>query len=394
MKYKLPILSILFIFLLSGCATLEPYNTKLSIVDDSLSLEEKRMLLNRIIERKSFSTPYEYKYFGCLNKTIYWNSGNRGWKYSGTLNNCFNIYSNNTIVRSDYTDSRIYSKGGQISDNYIEFINKFQLEIEKEFYEEVSKYKKYLTYFDEASLNREKLYTNVSVFLKDNTKVLPKKILKDFDKPTIELPKKNKIHVYKNNYFSVESAKDLDEDFTIRSMLSKKQIGRYRIKLKENYYEYPASKFPKNLALEIDKVFFSYIPKNFYFNDKNINVRVKNVFKKVMLDYSYVGKDDLKIDSILIENKTNKFIEIDTIASYYGQNVDDNILRSYVKLKIPPKSSKTISSSDINNSHDGFFLVDNKKDKVNYGFSVEYRIADKTLANNLYYTKKYSTNDF
>jgi hypothetical protein len=278
--------------------------------------------------------------------------------------------------------------------------------------EKFSQYKKeYNHHKEEAEYKKRNLKINYI----DTTHILPQKALAQLCKSTNSLYiKSSAIDLFLNNQNSAKA-------FVIQSSVQNDTIGRYKVTYKQTRFENIYSIFPSTLNYKIDKVYFNYIPQKFTAHDSSIDIEVFNaplagtnqeVFSaslkakinqydkiKELLDTASKGEI---IQYIKIQNNTKEFIELDTIAGYYGEDVTDNIIniKDLKRVKIPPMSYKIFKTgynykyriNDFPKSK--LLLVKNKNQKVPYGFSIGYKMVNQNIIKNLYKVNEYTIRNF
>lgn len=412
----------------TGCGNPpQPYNYKMNNQHKDISDYEKQQLLNIVIDRNS---RLKYKTSnGCVMLDNQWYKEGWSYKYKNKFKHCFKI-NNLTISRIDNSScsrdhGRSYGKCNYIGngfDNYIKFINDLQNNVlSSELQTEISNYQKFISLYDKADAVRKEKITQVKTSLIDNTKVLPKSVFEQMNKFNLSTNRvTKKIDLYKS-YVAPQNGKSLidqfgrsilgdsisenfdkvfqDEsslahEFKISSSTTKNAINRYKVNYKQNSYSDSYDKFPSNITYEIDKVYFNYLPIKFITSDDNIDVEVKN---------NPLGSYD-SIEYIKVYNKTKEFIEIDTIAGYYGENVTDNIIniKDMKRVKISPMSYKIFKTgysyeyriNDYPSRSNRLLLVNDRNQKVNYGFSIGYKMINQNIIKNLYKVNQYSIKDF
>ncbi|MGA1940860.1 hypothetical protein [Arcobacter sp. YIC-310] len=406
------ILSISF----AGCGNPpEPFNYKIKNQHKNISNYEKQQLVNIIIDRNS---RLKYKSSnGCVILINNWYKEGWSFKYRENMKNCFSV-TNNILKRIDYSScsndhGRSFKKCNYISnklEDYSNFINNLQNNvIEKELQKEISNYQKFIKLYDKANISRKEKIKIIKTSLVDNTKVLPKSVFNQLNKfHVVENSVPNKINLY-INYISPNNGKNninriarnilgdsisenfnkffkddssISDKFKITSSTITNTVNRYKVTYKHRVFKDDYNKFPTNLTYEIDKVYFNYLPKKFRAKDRNIEVEVINNFKD---DYN-------SIKHIKIYNKTKEFIEIDTISGYYGEDVTDNIIdmKDMKRINISPMSYK-IFKTDYSYE---LLLVNDKNQKVPYGFSIGYKMINQNIIKNLYKVNNYSIKSF
>jgi len=406
---------------IAGCGNPpQPYDYKMSKKYQSISDYDKQQLLNIVVDRNS-RLKYKSSH-GCISVTSIWGSSTR---YDDRMKNCFKI-SNNHIIRNDYSKCKTGYKaqkcnyiGGKVEE-YTDFINKLQSGniLSDGLNNEITNYQKFITLYNEADKQRKDKIAKVKTSLLDNTKVLSKSAFNKFNKfKTNSISTKSKIDLYKSyiapkdgkntvNQFArnilgdsfsenfdkvFKDGKIISNDFKVQSYILKNEIGRYKVNYKKTSFKENYDNFPTNITFEINKVYFNYLPTKYLANDTNIDIEVVNT----PLQYG-------SVKSIKIQNKTKEFIEIDTIAGYYGENVTDNIIniKDMKRVKIAPMSYKIFETGysykyRINDyPSKKLLLVDNKNQKINYGFSVGYKMVNQNIIKNVYKVNSYSIKDF
>lgn len=406
----------------TGCGNQpQPFDYKMNNQYKEISNHEKQELLNIVIDRNS-----RLKYQsgnGCITAKSYWG------EYRDDFNNCF-IVNNSDIKRVDKSVCR--SRNGMVNEkcNYIggssepysDFLNNLQNNvIGQELQNEISNYQKFITIYDKADTARKEKISQVKTSLIDNTKILPKSVFDQLNKFDLNANRvKGKMDLYRSyvapsngnsviDKFARSIAGDsvsrnfdkvfkdetsLAHEFKVSSSIITNHIERYRVDYKQTGYNAGYDKFPINVTYEINKVYFNFLPEKFMASDDNIDVEVKN---------NPLGNHD-SIEYIKVYNKTKEFIEIDTIAGYYGENVADNIMniKDMKRVKISPMSHKIFQISygyeyrinDYPTKSDRLLLTNDKNQKINYGFSIGYKMINQNIIKNLYKVNNFSIKDF
>ena len=364
----------------------QPYNYKLDNQYSNISDYEKQQLLNIVIDRNS---RLKYKSSnGCVMVHSVWGGSTR---YDDNMKNCF-IINNNKILRKDKSHCRTNYRTckcnyiGRKVEKYSDFINNLQKNIiAQDLQKEIKNYIKFKKMYNEHKKNAQVKKKNIVIHFIDTTKILPKNIIKQLSVYNLSLIIKGSAI---NRFIKNQSA----NAFVINSSIKKDTIDRYKVVYSKTDYLDSYDKFPSNITYKINKVYFNYLPKKFIANDKNIDVEVIN---DPLDNYE-------SIKYIKIYNKTKEFIEIDTIAGYYGDIVTDNIIniKDMKRVKISPMSYKIFKIGysykyRINDfPRNKFLLVNDKNQKVNYGFSIGYKMINQNIIKNLYKVNTYSIKDF
>ena len=396
---------IIIIFNISGCSgKIEPYKVNLNSKYKKIDEEDKE----KILKLRVF-TLYPQKY---NNGDIYIKNTCILSKKSYSKGICYRLVYNNLI---NYTNTR----NNFFPEDYIEFVNSFPKKyhlkenLEKELdgfliYKDKCEHLKKQTQskitakiqktINQINKSKQKLYPNI----KDPNNILTKNEINNISY-TKEI--KNRIKLY-HNYFNKYLQNDciinyvnyidfnkyrlninnIYKDIYIKLRLNEKEK---RFKFKYNINPYICSKECKNPIIEIKKIYFNYLPNKFIIKDKNllINIQTKNIHQNKKSIYGYSNK-------IKISNNTTHFIIINAIAGYYNNKVIENLLNE--NIIIPPKSYKLIENNWdlINFPNKKYILVKNRNQKVNYGFSIAYKIQQLNILNNIYFTKDYTIDDF
>jgi hypothetical protein len=253
---------------------------------------------------------------------------------------------------------------------FTSYINKFQSNLVELFNKNVLTYSELKQKYQDKEVSFNKLDDPINVSVVDLTGILPSKVInKISEKITIS----KVVATLSVDAFMRGIGPDLLKNgFQIRVEASPYSIDRYRPSLDKYQEKYSYDGKPLNSKIKIERVNYNYKPKTYAFNDNAISVRVKG-------------------GVIYIANKTNDFINIETLSCYYNQDIDTD---KDINLHMPPKSHKSYISKCTNNVRDQYVFVSSKNQKVNYGFAVSYFIKSIDKRTTLFNTNDYSIDDF
>ncbi|QCU76367.1 hypothetical protein [Pseudoalteromonas distincta] len=146
----------------------------------------------------------------------------------------------------------------------------------------------------------------------------------------------------------------------------------YRSKTKYFVYDQILNEGLDSVQLNISDMRFNYIPNSFSMSDKSMDVYV-------------VGS------KMHINNKTNEYLTINSVNTYYDES---NTSNNDISLVVPPKSSGSVNIIDLENSGNAFVKVVTKDQKVPYGFSVSYSDSDLSKRLTLFKINNYSIQNY
>ncbi len=393
------LIAILIFTLFVGCSSNlpKPYVYKIQNID--LAYKEKQQLLSYAVQVLAYPTRTKY---GCI---LLPNSPKKI--------TCFQI-NGTEIHRKDHIN-------WNLSENSSKFINNIQSNLSAEFLKQILDYKKFKKLFHEAAKLRVEKGKQLKFTIIENTNILNNEIKKNLtDKTKISYQFYGVLTAYenlvinpKNTYLGNSVSKSFDKFFHAPSDLEEslpikatayngantypieyedapyKILDRYKIDYNKNTYKIGYHSFPKNTLFKVKHIYFDFIPKNYSASDVNIDIKVVNE------QFYQNSRGRTEIKKLEIFNKSENFIEIKSIASYYDKQVNANIIRDGIKIKIPPKSSKIIKTIFKHKTvYESWILLNNKNQKIKYGFSVEYKNTNVNTSNNLYKVNNYSISDF
>ena len=337
-------------------------------------------------------------------------------------NNCYKIENNNinSLDNSTYSYVSRLSTGkidrGSYKADYIgikgvaygEYLNKLQKNILlNDLSNELKKYKIFKQAFIDNQKKSKLKYKTITTNFKDTTNILPAIVISDLSKHKLysairfgetplklykemnhdpkkrkalnnylkSLNEKNGLHSSGDSTPSKYDSNNIVDNFFIRDSILVDEVDRYKVSFAKYKFEENYINFPKDVVFEINDVKYNYIPTIYKSNDENIKVEVINtpLLRKTVKQFK-------------ISNNTKEFIEIDTIAGYYGEDVVDNIL--VTKIKLSPMSFKNITVSNFPKKK--LLDVKTKKQKINYGFSIGYKMINNNVMKSLYKVNLYT----
>jgi hypothetical protein len=268
---------------------------------------------------------------------------------------------------------------------FTDYINKYQVTLGKKYATSLEKFSKYKKEYNHHKQEAEYKKEHLQVHFIDTTNILPKKVLAQLSND--------------EHFLSVQNTpmrlflrgQDVSKAFILKSYIKADTFGRYKVVYKQPRFEDVYTAFPSTINYEITEVYFNYIPEKFTAHDSNIDVEVLN---------TPFGDETIKY--IKIQNNTKEFIELDTIAGYYGEDVTDNIINieDLKRVKIAPMSYKILKTGfsykyRVNDFPENKLLpVHSRNQKVPYGFSVGYKMINQNIIKNLYKVDTYTIQDF
>lgn len=364
--------------IMTGCGKLKQpeINKSFSFDKNNSTYKEQSNLLKAMIGEKGYmSDEVGYQF-------IPYRRGYKGVPIDVTALLRANFYiKNNSIFIED--NSSCYKKECKFITN-IQGINNFYNSVRDKQYFLESNFTKYL---DEYSLKKDVINswlvkvknTKLNRKLK-NTLGLNNKILNGLSENT------NLTYVDKTNErifveFKNSSESDLNKFLNNYKILKYNSGNSLHFKrfMARGYYNHEKyiSILSNNKGI-VDTIdfYFNYIPSSFKVKNKYIDLDIKsNKYGSL---------------TAIVSNKTNQFIDLTSISTYY----DGSIITLPLKIKLPPKANTLESDIRIKIPSDkkDYLKINKKNQKVNYGYALEY-IKDGKKAN-IYKTKDYSISSF
>ncbi len=348
---------------LSGCmySQPEPYKVHLKQSKSDLTWQEKSLALDKAID----GTFYGNKY-GCV--------------VTGPFKDCYKLKDNNIerVNISYHQGPSSYNRG-----NHHQKIKDIEKNLQAGFEKELVKYQVYKDAFKKADQGLEAKLSTMKVSLVDSTNILSSDALKAMNKISVKSSATTR-----DSFRSYKFDERIDKIFNIVTEARYNYYNRYQAEFSGYRFVELYTKVPDDRKIKITRVKYSYLPSEFIARDKNIEVIVKN---------NILGKG--AIHSIVVQNNTKEFIELNTISGYYGGAVTINILNSKTnKIQIPPMSNITLTPGQ-NDSHavydfpeKKYLYATDRKQKVSYGFSVAYIMVNQNANKNIYKVTDYTIN--
>ncbi|RLA82916.1 MAG: hypothetical protein DRG78_05895 [Epsilonproteobacteria bacterium] len=387
------IVSISFVIYFSACGSTppKPYNITLGPSSSLITNQEKQTLLTHNL--KAIHDNFKYKIDSSFKHNKYSNLENNSlvchvWYYDTAFPmDKFYIYE----FKYDENKNRLfmldnsYGKGRGSKEKYTayhsgldglnEYLDTFQMKLTNSYESSLAKYEVYKKEYKQKKSEFDKKYKQIHITTEDTTKIVSSKIIK----------KLSKYQLWPNEETAINSyIKGNDISLKIGSRVLKDKEGRYKVDYEKYKYMEEYNKFPTNLVYKINKVYYNYLPKSFIAKDKNINVEIVN---------NVEFADGNSMNSLKITNNTKEFIEINTIAAYYDQDVFDNIL-NIKSIRLAPMSYKIIKKGVIKDFPSKKLInVTDKNQKINYGFSIGYKMINQNIMKNLYKVDTYTIGD-
>jgi len=370
----------------------QPYSAKVQNYSNITNSEKNKLLLNSMKSIKKFYPDKRGRYSSpskLRGDTISYYGLNATFAHKFTINNNSNEITRTDVSRETHGNGKGADAYGALTDDFgfTDYINTYQVDLSNKFSNSLERYSQFKISYNKHKKNANIKKEEIRINFNDLTSILPKSILDEISKSKITISNSSSaINLFLNGKQA--------NVFTITSNAIKNAIDRYKVNYKENSYSDSYDKFPSNITYEIDKVYFNYLPIKFITSDDNIDIEVKN---------NPLGSYD-SIEYIKVYNKTKEFIEIDTIAGYYSENVTDNIIniKDMKRVKISPMSYKIFKTgysyeyriNDYPSRLNRLLLVNDRNQKVNYGFSIGYKMINQNIIKNLYKVNQYSIKDF
>lgn len=146
------------------------------------------------------------------------------------------------------------------------------------------------------------------------------------------------------------------------------------------YYNYP------------DKVTFTITSAEKIITLKDVNP-IPNIFdmKDQSLSFQAIyDKESNSIQSIIITNNSKTYVQVETISGYHYKNIKTNIIKK--PFRLAPYSNITIDKKDIYFPIDLNINTNQFKEfaYLQYGYSVEYKLSNKTTYDTLHNLSNYA----
>jgi len=378
-KMILNVLLLTTIIGFSGCGSSTvappPKPKTIPITDDTaLSENEKQEILNFVVSKNKGIYPSnmvgEYTSSnGCLK--LYEHIYKVDWyNIHNHYSSCF-IVKNNNITTNYHSscEKREKEKCARITFNTM--IDQLFLILPELYDQEIIKYKKfkpeYIKNKDALQATKEKL----NIVTIDSTNILTSKVLNNIYKYN-----KSDFHTsITNSMFELYKTGMTENNFIISNNEPLKSYERYKIAYKgQTHYKDSFKKFPKDVEFKITGLMFNYLPDVISRSNKEIEVTIKTNGSR----------------NIQLINKTNNYININSVSYYYGAD----IITRNINVKLPPqgKSEHVFIMEQFTNNR---FLPLTKKDqKITVGLAVEYTNIKYNKQDSLLYLKKISHRDY
>ncbi len=371
-----------------GSTPPKPYSVKLIKNSSVVDSKEKQVLLTQNIKtlhndfknNSDYGRKPRYQNNNILYDELDRSRGNSQFdkfynyefKYDENKNRLYMVDKSYSKYRNSSKRHSAYKGAGGGLNNYLD---DFQVKLTKSYESSLAKYEIHKKEYNKIKPEFDKKYQKIHTTTEDTTNIVPNKILK----------KLSKYQLWPNEETAINSyIKGDDLSFKIGSRVLKDKEGRYKVDYKKYKYMEEYNKFPMNLVYKINKVYYNYLPKSFITKDKNIDVEVMN---------NVEFADGNSMNSLKITNNTKEFIEINTIAAYYNQDVFDNIL-NLENIKLAPMSYKTIKKGVLKDFPSKKLIkITDKNQKINYGFSIGYKMINQNIMKNLYKVDTYTIKD-
>lgn len=259
---------------------------------------------------------------------------------------------------------------------YIDYINQFQNLLSKEYQARLNWYGDFKAQYKSEEPEFKKKLSKVKVKVTDITSTLPKTVLKQISQNQIVAQN----HSFKSvAEHAIESLYLPDVNESVRNALTinarpkSNKIERFTVHYStDNYKEYYKDT-PNVVNYDIDNVQFDFMPTLYAMSDRTINVSVDG-------------------STMTIENKTNNYLNIESVSAYYNQNIETFKPET---LNLPPKAVKTYKlNTQAQRSIHRNVIVHSSNQTVDYGFAIAYFNQDINVRKTLFKTKDYSLNSF
>ncbi len=362
------LISLTIVLGLTGCGSSQPkpHILKMQEIKNDLTPHARTIILNKMIREISRETRSGATRHGCI---VTWESGYQD-------KDCYVLKGNNIERVSEiYGIGRIHKK----SLIHIEGI------LQHRFETKLMQYEKYVNDFKKGEEGVKLKLSTMKVSLIDSTGILPNDSIEKLNKISIRRYPASAGHPFSNYRDNIK----IDNLFTIETMAYYNETDRYKVEFSKDKFLEMYKIVPADRKIKIKRVKYNYLPSTYIASDKNIEVVVKN---------NILGKNSIL--SIVVENNTKEFVELNTISGYYGGDVIINILHNRTdKIQIPPRSSITLALTQ-NGNHliddfpvQKYLYTTDRKQKISYGFSVGYTMVNQNANKNIYKVTDYTINN-
>ena len=185
---------------------------------------------------------------------------------------------------------------------------------------------------NENNSSMKKLSDRIQIEFVDTTHTLPDEILNRLSATKLSILKENK---------DIPLLELLEEGRTISFSEEVNLTGPYEIEYQKIGHSYLASDIPNPISINIEKVKIHAFPELFLLKDKNLEIELTH--QKLMKGRYYSDNRGFYVSKMLIKNKTNRDIEINTIILAYNDKESYIRYDSYVHDKFLIKKTQKYS---------------------------------------------------
>ena len=368
---------------LTGCASMSPvqplpYSVK---TDDNsfVTWNEKKAIFTKTLELKHKLNIFfpnkkhgkKYKFPSRLDyRTISYEGLNATFAHKFDLNSAGEIYriDESSSTHSDQVGIDAYCA---LCDDYgfSNYINNFQSDLVESFNKHINKYAKFKKNYLLEKNNFNKKYNAIDISVVDMTGFLRPENIK-----MLKMGAKKESYVKELNINSLfySDLDSLDSHFGIRVTPIHK-LGRYYVYYDNKHKWISSNQWkPSDNQIKVASIKFDYIPDMYSLNDSSIDVTVNDGVMSIV-------------------NKTNNFINIESLSAYYNQDIET---QENINWKMPPKSKRQYSLNSFKYIHNKRVAVISKNQKVNFGFAVSYFNQYLDKRSTVFKTHGYSINNY
>ena len=369
------ILLTLIIFIFAGCATPpKPINISLQRGSENITDDERKYILEMAIKKSYQEGQHRKKRkvrlsSNSIRLSVRYKSSSIVFDYE------FKFYANYTkLAMIDNSYGNEEQSPYALPYGMYDYMGLFQKNLMKNYNNIIQDFSIFKIIYLKNEEKFESKYSDISFKIIDNTDTLTNNQLKNIDIFTTEKIPNNALAAFKQT----TDLNKIPSLFVIDSSIDNRN-SRYKYTFKTRQLKGAYTTFDDENYFEIDSMQYNFIPNTFISQDDNIRVEIINIplQRKV-------------IQTFKISNNTKSFIELKTVAGYYGEDVIDGL--SSEAIKIAPMSKKTIQMIDF--PKDKFQDVYSRTESVQYGFSVSYKVMNTGETKNLYKVNKYLLNEF
>jgi hypothetical protein len=397
----------------------KPYAQKIDL-KSHLSLEKQQSILNDIVKESIDGFHVEN---ACVSTSVRWS-----FKSVDKYKNCFIINPDATVERKDYSQcikNRQNVKctySGRNMEKYVKALNKTQDQINVKLPNELKTYAEIEPLYNQEEKKLALKVSKVKFSIVDDTKALPKKILKKLEKIAHA---RGEVIYYKNDFIKKFSILPLDKikksiefNFKVETCATsncfgyvEENVDNWAIVFDKQSKAYNYNDVPLDVTYHVSSALFHYYPpEKFVLEDSYIKIEVNNKLQK-----------NSSMRSFIIYNKTDKYISINKISGYYNGKIV-NLLATSTKgdaaITLPPHSYKDLLDVRFLFKGRNFpssivwknIVADKKspsylkgksflnakdfyKTSIDYGFAVSYLLNDANVHKTLYKVENYTAKD-